>query len=56
MAFNMFDIVIAKLCNSSTAVFFKGKVLNIASKMHFLYRCHFSRIPQIGLMFVAKFS
>jgi len=37
VVFNIFDFVISKLCNSSRAVFFEGKMLNIASKMHFLY-------------------
>ena len=31
-------------------------MLSIASKMHFLGGCLFSRIPQIGFMSVARFS
>ena len=54
MVSNIFDFVISKLCNSSRAVFLR-KMLNIGFENALIVRCHFFRIPQIGLMSVLDF-
>ena len=56
MVSNIFDFVISKLCNSSRAVFFSKENAKHSFEKTLIVQCHFSRMPQIGLMSVARFS